>query len=386
MSSALRQRRLRQTKGGSVAPLRGQSPLLSAASAIITWLIGRRRHAFNALRYRVRRVVPRRMGMGLGLTFASLYCDKKTREAFTQLFTELLDSIRGVTGRQFKLAPFFLDATTIGNCHAIAFDGEVPQAQGLADFLARYNDPSISNIFSRTPEDLLECCLITCNIHFERHIDQLPIHIPKPIIQRLKSIMGYTVALNRKSLRGINSAMHRRIQTSKHKLANPWILPSINKFLPKILAASWNITPHHSNYVETALAGRNAETAIHVQLLTGILQAKEWDKVKAAELALIIRNGVMPRRCNDIGEREKNTTQRQRWKIQMSVTRRDQLTNYDTLKSERGSGAQEHKASIERQKAMESKIKLTQEEIKIDRHRTDLKEVVGLHCNAGCLG
>ncbi|KAJ7936314.1 hypothetical protein B0H13DRAFT_1853675 [Mycena leptocephala] len=72
------------------------------------------------------------------LTFASLYCDKKTREAFAQLFKELFDTIRPVTGEQFKLAPFFPP-----------------------------NDPNISNLFTRTPEDLLGSCLITCNINFK---------------------------------------------------------------------------------------------------------------------------------------------------------------------------------------------------------------------------
>lgn len=99
-----------------------------------------------------------------GLTFASLYCDKKSREAFAQLFTELFDAIRQVTGKQFKLAPFFLDA----NCRVIVLDGEVPQAQGLADFLSTYNDPNISSLFTRNQDKLLGYCLITCNIHFER--------------------------------------------------------------------------------------------------------------------------------------------------------------------------------------------------------------------------
>ncbi|KAJ6454721.1 hypothetical protein C8R47DRAFT_1228572 [Mycena vitilis] len=67
------------------------------------------------------------------LTFASLYCDKQTRQAFAQLFTELFDTVQQVTG----IAPFFPTA----KCRAIILDGEVPQAQGFADFLAKYNDP-----------------------------------------------------------------------------------------------------------------------------------------------------------------------------------------------------------------------------------------------------
>lgn len=99
-----------------------------------------------------------------GLTFASLYCDKKTREAFAQLFTELFDTVRQVTGQGLKLAPFFPDA----NCRTIMLDGEVAQAQGLADFLATYNDPETSGILSRSRGEMLGSCLKTCTLHFDR--------------------------------------------------------------------------------------------------------------------------------------------------------------------------------------------------------------------------
>jgi hypothetical protein len=141
-----------------------------------------------------------------GLTFASLYCDRKTREAFAQLFTELFDTVRQVTGQVLKLAPFFPTA----NCRTIMLDGEVAQALGLADFLATYNDPEISGILSRSTGEMLGSSLKTCTLHFERyehmliffiiqlmrprvspsHIDELPIHVSKADIARLKSILG----------------------------------------------------------------------------------------------------------------------------------------------------------------------------------------------------
>ncbi|KAJ7789038.1 hypothetical protein B0H14DRAFT_2627657 [Mycena olivaceomarginata] len=65
-----------------------------------------------------------------GLTFASLFCDAKTTEAFTQLFTELFDTIARATGKPLKLAPFFPDA----KCRIVMLDGEVPQALGLGNF------------------------------------------------------------------------------------------------------------------------------------------------------------------------------------------------------------------------------------------------------------
>lgn len=173
-----------------------------------------------------------------------------------------------------------------------------------------------------------------------------------------------------------------------HKLANPWILPSINKFLSKISADNWDITPNHSNYVETAHAGRNAETSIGVGLLTGILhflyslhssvpsRAKERDNIMAITLASIEHNGVMPHRWNGNAEREKSSAQRKKWKMEKSAVRRDQLTNYDSLKADRETGVQENKDSLERQRVLESQIKSIREEMRLDSHRTDLKEQI----------
>jgi hypothetical protein len=101
----------------------------------------------------------------LGLTFASLYCDKQTRPAFAQLFTELFDTVQQVTGEQFKLAPFYPDAS----CRVVILDGEVPQAQGFADWLSKYNNPEISGIYTLKPDRLLPRCLKTCNPHFDRY-------------------------------------------------------------------------------------------------------------------------------------------------------------------------------------------------------------------------
>ena len=67
----------------------------------------------------------------LGFTFASLYCNRFTHEAFLQLWTEFLDAVRRVTGRSLKLQPFDLD----GSLRVILLDGEAAQAQGLGDYL-----------------------------------------------------------------------------------------------------------------------------------------------------------------------------------------------------------------------------------------------------------
>ncbi|KAJ6533650.1 hypothetical protein B0H19DRAFT_1272287 [Mycena capillaripes] len=309
------------------------------------------------------------------LTFASLYCDKKTKEAFAQLFTELFDTIYEVTGERLKLAPFFPDA----KCRVVIMDGEVPQAQGYAQFLATYlNDPKISGISTRDTVELLSSNLKTCNPHFERHIDELPKHISVQHIARLKSIMGLETT-NEIEVWHKFCAAHEDDAVKNwyaHKLANPWILPSINKFLSGISDEDWDLTPNHSNYVETAHAGRNAETGIRARLLEAILSARDRDNIKAEELALIERSGVMRKRWNGNADREKVAAQRSIWKSKKSAARNDQLTSYETLKTERDAGAEENKASLERQKILDGQIKSLQEAMKLDKHRTDLKEKV----------
>ncbi|KAJ6587236.1 hypothetical protein B0H10DRAFT_1831941 [Mycena sp. CBHHK59/15] len=200
----------------------------------------------------------------------SLYCDTKTQAAFAQLFTEFFDAVSHVTGERFKLAPFYPDAT----CRAVILDGEVPQAQGFGDFLTTYNNPEISQIQTSNPLELLPNSLKTCCLHFEHHIEELPQNIPKYVIAHLKSILGL------KTKEEIDNwhtfCASQEDPTIKywyaHKLANPWILPSINKFLSKISSENWDITPNHSNYIESAHAARNAETGTHLRLLTVILK------------------------------------------------------------------------------------------------------------------
>ncbi|KAJ7229698.1 hypothetical protein C8J57DRAFT_1251734 [Mycena rebaudengoi] len=202
------------------------------------------------------------------LTFTSLYCGKKTRPAFCQLFTELFDGIHQVTGEPFNLAPFFPDAKYC----AVIMDGEVLQVQGLGDFLATHNDPAISGRYTLKWDKLILYSLKTCNPHFQR-----------PVIFRLKSIMGLGTQGEIVSWHELCAAETEPSIKNwyPHKLANPWILPSINKFLFKNTPADWDVTQNHSNYVETAHTGRNSETSVGLRLLAAILQAQERDNIKS---------------------------------------------------------------------------------------------------------
>ncbi|KAJ7451409.1 hypothetical protein FB451DRAFT_1186343 [Mycena latifolia] len=67
----------------------------------------------------------------------------------------------------------------------------------------------------------------------------------------------------------------------------------------------------------------------------------------------------------------------QNWATRKAANRNDKLTSYDALKAERDTGVEDNKVSVERQKTLESQlIKSLQEEMRLDRHRTDLQEQV----------
>ncbi|KAJ6602116.1 hypothetical protein B0H10DRAFT_1823469, partial [Mycena sp. CBHHK59/15] len=276
-------------------------------------------------------------------TLASLYCDTKNTEAFTQLFIEFFDTIYHVMGEHFKLALFYPDA----KCRIVMLDGEVPQALGFGAFLAHTITPK-----------------------------SLPEHIPRTVIARLKSILGLKTQKEINEWHEFCAAQEDTdIQNwYKHKLANPWILPAVNRFLSKIDPGYWDTTPNHSNYVESAHAARNAETGIRRPLLTAILNS--CDNIKVLELAVLQQDAVMPKQWNGSAEWENTSAQRKIWAGHKAAERNDQFTSYDTLKLERDTGAEDSKASLERQSTIELQIKSLQEQMRLDWHCSDLKEQV----------
>jgi hypothetical protein len=63
------------------------------------------------------------------------------------------------------------------------------------------------------------------------------------------------------------------------------------------------------------------------------------------------------------------------WK---TTTRNEQITGYEALRFECDTGVGDHKASIEHQKTLEQEIKLLQEDLKLDKRHTDLREKINI--------
>ena len=98
----------------------------------------------------------------VGLTVATLYCNKATQDTFFQLFIEFAGAILQTTNKPLSLHTFDLN----GTLHAITIDAEIAQIQGLGDWLALWLKVDQSPVKFQNPNILLPYVLKLCNVHF----------------------------------------------------------------------------------------------------------------------------------------------------------------------------------------------------------------------------
>ncbi|KAF7325502.1 hypothetical protein MKEN_00399200 [Mycena kentingensis (nom. inval.)] len=305
------------------------------------------------------------------IAVGTLYCDRNTREAFEQLFIHFFGTVKRVTGRELGLRPWRPDAA----CRVVILDGEVAQAQGFGDFLVGYNDPSISNIHSRDPLELVTYTLKSCQVHYTRNIrDKLPIsHSDKDELCSWPS----------KSTQEAIDTWHAFCANHPHesvrnfyaqKLANPWYLVSMNAYQSKIAPDDWNITPDSTNIVESEHASLNAKTQIRLPLLSAILGECDAQKRKHDELQQIETGGAIANHRNGLAERERSASQRAVSKMRHSALRAVSIADYHRLQTERDEVDRRVKASLAEQRTMNTRI----EEIKTSRRTVHKEEVTRL--------
>lgn len=111
-----------------------------------------------------------------------------------------------MTGRSLGIKAFEEE----GNIHVLILDGEVAQAEALGDWLAIVYGRGIEDISLRNPLTIVQSCLKTCSIHWDRYdqtefsltgtvrtntlivrnINDMPEAIPQDIINRMKGFVG----------------------------------------------------------------------------------------------------------------------------------------------------------------------------------------------------
>ncbi|KAF8225893.1 hypothetical protein L208DRAFT_1503629 [Tricholoma matsutake] len=231
------------------------------------------------------------------IIFATLFCDRATREAFLQLFTEFADMVTQVTGSILKLCAFFPD----GSLRCIILDAEAAQILGLVSAEVIKQLKGFVGLASQSEID--EWHAFCCSVDDES-------------VQSIDTIIFWIF----------------------NKIQHEWYLPSLNRLLSSIDQESWDLTPNHSNLAETAHAARNAETSIGVPVLTAVLQVHEWDNAKAKEIELMEKSDNMPCQWNGPDKQELLQAQRQAWGL------------YNELQEERQIGIEQNKESLGQQK------------------------------------
>ncbi|KAG2004393.1 hypothetical protein CC2G_002954 [Coprinopsis cinerea AmutBmut pab1-1] len=296
------------------------------------------------------------------VTFAHLYCNRATKEAFTTLFNELWRVIREVTGSVLKFKVFFPeDPAALLLC--IRLDAEAPQAQGLAASLVTYQALYVKEPpkdLPKDPMDLLLHVLKICYVHFERNISKLEAELTHDELQRLKGFKGLSSQQEIDDWHTFASGLSgaRSKAWYQHKKAHPWILPACNKFLSPINDEDWDLTPTNTNLVEGGHAEVNRETDTGLPLLLAIRSAQEYDRKVAHNMELSRKNAISENRWNTAKHREAANIARRKSQHKKLTTKNAHLQEYFDLQERLHALNLQRTESLERSKALEGNISL----------------------------
>ncbi|KAH6887795.1 hypothetical protein BKA70DRAFT_70344 [Coprinopsis sp. MPI-PUGE-AT-0042] len=284
------------------------------------------------------------------VTFATLYCDRATTEAFETLFTECFRCVERITGQALKFSVFFPDSDD-AKLLAILVDAEIAQVLGLGQsllvYLAKYvpADEKPEGL-PGTAIGLALLVLKLCYVHFIRNIEKLKGELSDEDRARLK---GYRNLATSEEIEEWHAfcrsfttpgaiAWYQQkapVNRDGSPAANAWILKAVNKHVSPMPTKHWDATPDHTNLVEGSHAQRNATTGIRLPLLEAILTGKADDDATLQEIQKCLEEGVLPKRFNGVGEREKQGHARKRHTRKKAAARKDRQEGLDHLTAER---------------------------------------------------
>ena len=95
----------------------------------------------------------------------------ESRDTFCGIFQALFDAVKSVTGRELKLK--VLHPKT-GTLHGFIADGDVAQAQGLGDVLAKLPRGEGCEITTNDPLEMIRYVLRTCMFQYAKYYISLP--------------------------------------------------------------------------------------------------------------------------------------------------------------------------------------------------------------------
>ncbi|GET50862.1 hypothetical protein GLOIN_2v1773466 [Rhizophagus irregularis DAOM 181602=DAOM 197198] len=224
------------------------------------------------------------------LSYARVYTNVTTAEGYQQLFTDLFNVIKDLTGQAVKFR--HIDGNGIG---CIIGDLDPAQAKGLGLFLQ-------SKDTHKDWETHLQYIFKSCVVHFERNA-----RAKKFSSETLNLILNIPTAPSIGELEKIFYTLEQ-LEESKIKewiryYRQPYVLASLNLNASKIDPEIWASSANNTNVAEAAHALANREGK-HLKLLTAIIRGRKVDQ-KAVKIMETENKFGVPYSRRDNGEVKK---------------------------------------------------------------------------------
>lgn len=123
----------------------------------------------------------------------------------------------------------------------------------------------------------------------------------------------------------------------------PWLLPGFNKTLSRIPREFWDLTPNHTNLVETDHAGTNRHTAINLRPLEAIQRARALDESTAASIAAANTTCIHRNPHNSEVDRAKRAVTRRTNNARRRAVHNDLDSNIDHVRDQISAAAHTQK-------------------------------------------
>ncbi|GBC33794.1 hypothetical protein GLOIN_2v1672652 [Rhizophagus irregularis DAOM 181602=DAOM 197198] len=199
------------------------------------------------------------------LTFARIFTNIETADAYQNLFEDLFNCIEKDTGEIFNF--YHIHGRGLG---CIIADQHKGQALGLG----RYLNSKYPNL---TPVEHLQHIYKLCQVHYERNIDK-----NKQISSEIRSAMYLVPTLDTQEevlivLDKIQSSGELGAEAWVKDKRVSWVLSGISIAFTKMDHIIWNQTPNNTNVGESAHANVNHDGR-NLSLLAGIVRGCNFDK------------------------------------------------------------------------------------------------------------
>lgn len=148
-----------------------------------------------------------------GITYARVYCNRETREAFRQMFTQLWDAIRIATGRDVHFKFIHGDGLL-----GLVMDGDKAQVEGCGDDLVSRNRDTTTSILGDITDSqlIVQHIVRLCSVHLERNLVKVSQSCPDDVMQKVRSFPRMSVEDIEEFKQWCEHSPHKALRGASH--------------------------------------------------------------------------------------------------------------------------------------------------------------------------